>query len=966
MKLKYIFASLIVIMILTMASAGTGPDSWSNTEKLTEDLEYSVGIFDDGERQEEHYITYHPGGNAVPCLWYGTSALGDKATFETAAFDIEAEGKRVLAGTNGDYFVLSSGQPVGIVISNGRLITSDDGNPALGFFEDGSAFFGTPQLQLGLTIRGSAYRLSGINRSIRKNGFFLYSSDYGSMVSTAKDTLNLILIPMGESVLSVGTELRFRVESAFTGQGGFKIPQDRFVLSLTTDSEEWRIKTMESLSAGEEVSVSISSDDPRWNDCVFATGSLYRLISGGMIAEELDRADKSRAPRTAVGIRNDGSILLYTIDGRQNPYSAGVTLNELAQRLQQLGCIEAGALDGGGSTVIYAQSAGEENATIRNSPSNGEEREVSTFLMLVSEGDGSGIGRTLSLRSDTTVLLCGSQLQVHVGICDEKGASVTPGGINWSTTDGTITDAGLYSAPDYACRSVVSASSSGLQGSMNIDIVRNPDSIRILAQDSHEELTRLELKRGETADLTAAATWGLMSIQAEDEQFIWTCTGNAGSIDGSGRFTASSNGGNGTVTVSAGDTSMTIGVFVKTAFTCIQDYEQIAGASYDGVNLSAENTLSRVRFGRGSLRMDYDLSSGEVTYPLQWNRQEKAQYLYLWVYGDGSGNRLSAVIGSRTEFLALLDDQGWKLLQIDTGYGGIDALTIQGQGSGTIWIDQVLVSNADTPDLEPPEIALHTNGTQITARIYDQADGTLDGGTIELTVDGGRIPFTYDAVSGTLKTVISDDGLLHRITVTAKDSSGNLNSASVMLQGMTENPFQDMTGHWAAEYAGYLYGRGIFAGRDTPEGLQFDPNTPVTRAEFAVLLSRWQGLNGSKSEGVEFADADQIPDWALDSVYAVSEKGLIQGEQEGSTLWFRPLEPLTRAQAAAILGRTLEGGRLYADLIFRDAETIPDWSAPYVSLLCAMGVLNGFEDETFRPDGTLTRAQAAKLLTMMS
>ena len=212
----------------------------------------------------------------------------------------------------------------------------------------------------------------------------------------------------------------------------------------------------------------------------------------------------------------------------------------------------------------------------------------------------------------------------------------------------------------------------------------------------------------------------------------------------------------------------------------------------------------------------------------------------------------------------------------------------------------------------------------------------------------------------------TDDGQLHRVTLIARDKSGNLASESVMLQGSISKPFADMNGHWAEEYAGYLYGRGIIAGRETPQGLLFDPNTPVTRAEFAVLLTRWLELNSSGTETQVFSDADQIPDWAKNSVNAVSSLGLIQGEQGEGKLWFKPLEPLTRAQAATILGRTLEGGWQYADLVFKDAKSIPDWAAPYVSIMCCMGVLNGFEDGTFRPDDTLTRAQAAKLLTAMS
>ena len=967
MKLKSLISYILAAMILTTcipAEAVSAP--WSNTEELTEDLEFSTGVYDDGDRQEEHYVTYYPGGSIHPYLWYGLTALGERTVFTEAASQVESDGMRVLAGTNGDYFVLSSGQPVGIVISGGRLITSDDGNPALGFLDDGSAFFGTPQLQIDLNIRGSKYRLGGINKPIRKGEFLLYTADYGSNTPASNETLNIILVPDDNSSLSIGNEFQLQMESIQKSAGSISIPNDRWVLCLTTDSDEWRKQTLESLSPGDSVTLSISSGDPRWSECTYATGSLYKLITNGLITENLDKTDKSRAPRTAVGIRKDGSVLFYTIDGRQIPYSAGVSLLDLAQRLLELGCIEAGALDGGGSTVIYAQSAGDEDTTVRNIPSNGREREVSTFLMLVSEGESSGIGRTLSLRSSSYVLLCGGQLQFTAGICDEKGAPVSGNNIVWSASEGSISSDGLYIAPDHACRAEINASDQDLQGRIAVDVIRTPDTIRLLTQDSDTELTRLDLERGESIDLTADAFWGQMKIQAVDEQFTWTCKGNAGTIDQTGRFTASINGGSGTITVSAGDASMTIGVFVKTTYSCVESGERVLSGSEDGLTWSQENSPNRVRFGDGSLKMVYDLSQGEAVLPVQWNQWEKAQYLYLWIYGDGSGASLYAMSGTQAQPITTLDFQGWKLLQADIGFRGLDALSIRGQGTGTIWIDQVLVSNDDLPDLEPPEIELIAYGTQITAKVYDQVNGPLNKDALRLLLDGKETSFGYDPVSGVLKAEAKDDELMHRVTLIAKDDSGNIASASILLEGATSKPFADMNGHWAEEYAGYLYGRGIIAGRETQDGLLFDPNTPVTRAEFAVLLSRWLDLDDSSAVTQLFSDADQIPDWALKSINAVSNLGLIQGEQAGDRLLFKPLEPLTRAQAATILGRTLEGGRVYADLVFKDANAIPDWAAPYVSLMCYMGVLNGFEDGTFRPDDILTRAQAAKLLTTMS
>ena len=60
------------------------------------------------------------------------------------------------------------------------------------------------------------------------------------------------------------------------------------------------------------------------------------------------------APRTAVGLKRDGSLVLYTIDGRQSGYSIGATLTQVAERMVELGCVTALSLDGGGSTAMVA------------------------------------------------------------------------------------------------------------------------------------------------------------------------------------------------------------------------------------------------------------------------------------------------------------------------------------------------------------------------------------------------------------------------------------------------------------------------------------------------------------------------------------------------------------------------------------------------------------------------------------
>ncbi|MCR4965800.1 MAG: phosphodiester glycosidase family protein [Bacteroidales bacterium] len=93
----------------------------------------------------------------------------------------------------------------------------------------------------------------------------------------------------------------------------------------------------------------------------------------------------NRHPRSAVGIRPDGTILFFTVDGRIKE-SAGMSLEELTRTLEWLGCTEAINLDGGGSTTMYVYDY-PENGIVNCPVDNGRfdhqgERAVSNILMI--------------------------------------------------------------------------------------------------------------------------------------------------------------------------------------------------------------------------------------------------------------------------------------------------------------------------------------------------------------------------------------------------------------------------------------------------------------------------------------------------------------------------------------------------------------------------------------------------------
>jgi hypothetical protein len=134
-----------------------------------------------------------------------------------------------------------------------------------------------------------------------------------------------------------------------------------------------------SLTPNEEVRISWSFN---WRGVLDVIGGYPRLMHAGQIeATNCSSSLCQRNPRTGVGFKADGTILLVVVDGRQSGYSVGMTLLEFAQAFQYLGADTAMNLDGGGSTTMVV------NGVIKNRPSDGTERAVSSALLALNGPD---------------------------------------------------------------------------------------------------------------------------------------------------------------------------------------------------------------------------------------------------------------------------------------------------------------------------------------------------------------------------------------------------------------------------------------------------------------------------------------------------------------------------------------------------------------------------------------------------
>lgn len=95
--------------------------------------------------------------------------------------------------------------------------------------------------------------------------------------------------------------------------------------------------------------------------------------------------------RTAIGIKDDGTVITYVTRGISRPTSCGETYEDVAKILAAQGCKYALMLDGGGSSTYASLREGTEKLTVQNSPSDGTPRTVSNTLLVVSTAKSDGV-----------------------------------------------------------------------------------------------------------------------------------------------------------------------------------------------------------------------------------------------------------------------------------------------------------------------------------------------------------------------------------------------------------------------------------------------------------------------------------------------------------------------------------------------------------------------------------------------
>jgi len=182
--------------------------------------------------------------------------------------------------------------------------------------------------------------------------------------------------------------------------------------------------------------------------------------------------------------------------------------------------------------------------------------------------------------------------------------------------------------------------------------------------------------------------------------------------------------------------------------------------------------------------------------------------------------------------------------------------------------------------------------------------------------------------------------------------------ASVMVLGvLAAGAFaaqcSDIEGHWAQNTIQEMTNKGLIGGY--PDGT-FKPDNNITRAEFAVLTVR--AFNLEKTETGKTFD-DTANHWAKNDIRTANNHGLVNGYSDTT---FGPDDPITREQMAAIVVNATQTTATGDSQTFTDSTQISGWAKESVTKASAAGLISGYPDGTFKPQGNATRAEAAAVL----
>lgn len=193
--------------------------------------------------------------------------------------------------------------------------------------------------------------------------------------------------------------------------------------------------------------------------------------------------------------------------------------------------------------------------------------------------------------------------------------------------------------------------------------------------------------------------------------------------------------------------------------------------------------------------------------------------------------------------------------------------------------------------------------------------------------------------------------------------SFNTNHFSIYFVKANDVNFEDVNdSSWAKDLIDSMASKGIINGM--PSG-SFEPNSPITRAQFVTMLINVLKLNFSEKNSI-FNDVPEN-EWYKIFVMTAFDSGIVVGEKDK----FRPNDNMSRQEIAAVVTKTLEKclewdipdyASINLNEIYADGDSVNSYAKKSVYVVNKMEIMGGRENQMFMPTSPITRAEASAVM----
>lgn len=276
--------------------------------------------------------------------------------FETTSAMVAREGAYI--GVNGMFYD-TFGMPMGSMTHDGIPIrTQNIGTPV--FLIGGNNEMDLEEYTTTITIElnDRTIEVQGINQMVSDGRYGLFNHYYGSTTRVRRMSVNYMILD-GEVVEIITTDSPVKLE-------GYD-----YVITYVGEDQI--------LNIGDDIAIDFDDNYDQFEvEESFQTGG-WLIKDGEIVAKNYENFlgyTTAPQPRTLIGYKQDGTLIITIVDGRQKGVSLGLSGKESAWLMLDKGCYEAAYLDGGASSTYIKEGK------LMNMPSGGEERTVAHSILI--------------------------------------------------------------------------------------------------------------------------------------------------------------------------------------------------------------------------------------------------------------------------------------------------------------------------------------------------------------------------------------------------------------------------------------------------------------------------------------------------------------------------------------------------------------------------------------------------------